>query len=454
MSTTERTASGDPILSKAVEVESDAISSPTHGKNFSLKDFFKTDATSLSGRVRPFSEYYRQARGEGLLQYGREIVSSVEHRTSVRSLDGSTREMIMLGSNNYLGLTTHPTVIARIKRALDEFGAGMGGPPLLGGMSQLHIELEARLSAMKGSEDTMLYGSGYQANLGWVTTLLRNDDVLLYDEYSHASLYDGIALTVSGVEVKAIRFAHNDVEHLEKLLIRARKDTSKQFRQIFVAVEGVYSMDGDLAPLPELSAVCHKYDAILMVDDAHSTGVMGKTGGGTGEHFDMHAGGVDMWMGSFSKALGMSGGFISASREIIDYLRFCSRSYVFSAHLPITTIAGVLGGLDVMEAEPELFVRLHENADYLVSALQSLGFNTQHQAAIIPVLVPEGINIREVCRLFDQNNIFLNSIEYPAVSLDGQRLRLSVMATHTKEDLDIAIDAFARIGKQVGMIGS
>jgi len=451
MSTTERVASGDPILSKAVEVESDAVSSPTHGENFSLKDFFKTDATTLSGRVKPFSDYYRDAREKGLVQYGREIVSAVAHRTTVRSRDGSTREMIMLGSNNYLGLTTHPAVIARIKRALDEFGAGMGGPPLLGGMSQLHIELEARLSAMKGSEDTMLFGSGYQANLGWVTTLLRDDDVLLYDEYSHASLYDGIALSAAGVAVKAIRFAHNDVEHLERLLIRARKDTSKKFRQVFVAVEGVYSMDGDLAPLPDLSVLCDKYGAILMVDDAHGTGVMGKTGSGTGEHFNMH-GGVDMWMGSFSKALGMTGGFVSASREIIDYLRFCSRAYVFSAHLPITTVAGVLGGLDVLEAEPELLVRLHENADYLESALKGLGFNTLREAAIIPVMVPKGINVREVCRLFDEQNIFLNSIEYPAVSLDGQRLRLSVMATHTKEDLDIAIDVFARVGKQVGMI--
>ena len=451
MPTTLLDDGADPILSVDAEVASDEITSSTHGENFSIAGLFKTDATSLSGRVKPFSDYYRDARAKGLVHYGREIVSSVSHRTTVRGVDGSAREMIMLGSNNYLGLTTHPHVVERIKGALDSFGAGMGGPPLLAGMSHLHIALEKRLSAMKGSEDTMLFGSGYQANLGWVTTLMRDDDVLLYDEYSHASLYDGIALTAASADIKAIRFGHNNLAHLEKLLVRSRKDTSKQFRQIFVAVEGVYSMDGDLANLPDISALCLKYGAILMVDDAHGSGVMGKTGGGTGEHFNMHTG-VDMWMGSFSKAFGMTGGFVSASREVIDYLRFCSRSYIFSAHLPITTVAGVLGGLEVLEKQPELIVRLHENAAYLESGLKKLGFNTVREAAIIPVMVPAEVNIREVCKLFDEQGIFLNSIEYPAVPRDGQRLRLSVMATHTTEDLDLAIAAFARIGKTLAMI--
>ena len=443
----------DVVLIESIEaeVESDKVTSSTHGENFSIAGLFKTDATTLSGRVKPFSDYYRDALANGEVHYGREIVSAVSNRTRVKSRDGSTREMIMLGSNNYLGLTTHPHVIDRIKSALDGFGAGMGGPPLLGGMSQLHIELERRLSKMKGTEDTMLFGSGYQANLGWVTTLLRDDDVLLYDEHSHASLYDGIALTAASADIKAIRFSHNDLAHLERLLIRSRKDTTKKNRQIFVAVEGVYSMDGDIADLPSLSALCKQYSAILMVDDAHGSGVMGKTGGGTGEHFDMHSG-VDLWMGSFSKAFGMTGGFISASREVIDYLRFCSRAYIFSAHLPITTVAGVLGGLEVLAREPELLVRLHENAHYLETALRELGFDTQREAAIIPVMVPAEYSIREVCKLFDEQNIFLNSVEYPAVPRDGQRLRLSVMATHTREDLDIAIATFARIGKTLGMV--
>jgi len=188
-----------------------------------------------------------------------------------------------------------------------------------------------------------------------------------------------------------------------------------------------------------------------MVDDAHGSGVMGKTGGGTGEHFDMH-GGVDLWMGSFSKAFGMTGGFVSGTREVIDYLRFCSRAYIFSAHLPITTVAGVLGGLEVLEKEPELIVRLHENAKYLEKALAERGFMASRDAAIIPVMVPSEFDIREICKLFDEQDIFLNSIEYPAVPRDGQRLRLSVMATHTKEDLDLAIAAFERVGKATGIV--
>jgi 7-keto-8-aminopelargonate synthetase-like enzyme len=341
-------------------------------------------------------------------------------------------------------------VIERIKQALDEYGAGVGGPPLLGGMTRLHRELEQRLSQLKGAEDTLLFGSGFQANLGWVGTLLRDDDVLLYDEYNHASLYDGIALAAASTSIKAIRFAHNDSAHLEKQLIRFRKG-DRPNRQIVVAVEGVYSMDGDLAPLPRIRELCTEYHAILVVDDAHGTGVMGKTGRGTAEHFDME-GGVDISIGTFSKAFGMAGGFISADQEVIDYLRFCSRSYMFSAHLPITTIAGVIAGIEVLEREPELITRLHQNATYLEAGLHRLGFDTFREAAIIPVKIPAHVNIREVCMAFDAAGIFLNSIEYPAVSLDGQRLRLSVMATHTTEDLDQALTVFKQVGQAFGMI--
>ncbi|MGI4857771.1 MAG: aminotransferase class I/II-fold pyridoxal phosphate-dependent enzyme [Janthinobacterium lividum] len=432
---------------------SESSESSNHGENFALAELFNTDATTLQGRVKPFSDFYRDTVEKGMVHYSREIVSAVSNRTRVRGADGTVREMIMLGSNNYLGLTTHPHVVGRIKDALDAFGAGVGGPPLLGGMTELHRQLEKRLSQMKGAEDTMLFGSGYQANLGWVNTLIRPDDVLLYDAYNHASLYDGIALTAAKTKFSAIRFAHNDMDHLERLLMRYRKAEDRPHRQIFVAAEGVYSMDGDLVPLPRITELCAQYGAVLMVDDAHGTGVMGAHGGGVGEHFGMKEG-VDIWVGSFSKAFGMTGGFLSASREVIDYLRFCSRSYIFSAHLPITTVAAVLGGLEVLEKEPERIVRLHENAAYLEKALSGLGFKTFREAAIIPVHMPAEANIREVCKLFDDEGIFLNSIEYPAVSKEGQRLRLSVMATHTREDLDEAIAAFERVGRTAGLLSA
>ena len=429
----------------------ESVASTNNGENFSLSEFFRTEAPTLQGRVRPFSEYFRESRAKGLAHYGREIVSAVSNRVQVRGIDGTTREMIMFGSNNYLGLTTDPHVLGRIREALEVFGAGVGGPPLLGGTTQLHKELEHRLSIWKGSEDSLLYGTGYQANLGWVTTLLRDDDVLLYDEFNHASLYDAIALTAATTNLKAIRFAHNDTEHLERLLFRARKSAAKPNRGIFVVTEGVYSMDGDLAPLPRISELCREYGATLVVDDAHGTGVMGKNGHGTSEHFGMTSG-IDLCMGSFSKAFGMTGGFLSGDREVIDYLRFCSRSYMFSAHLPITTVAGVLGGMEVIEREPERIVRLQENAAYLEAGLSALGFKTFREAAIIPVRIPVDLNIREICREFDAAGIFLNSIEFPAVQKDGQRLRLSVMSTHTREDLDIAIDAFERIGRKTGIV--
>jgi 8-amino-7-oxononanoate synthase len=439
------------MMSDSPATDLESVTSYDNGENFSLSEFFRSEAPTLLGRVKPFSDYFRDSRAKGLAHYGREILSAVSNRVYVRGIDGTTSEMVMFGSNNYLGLTTHPHVLGRIRQALEDFGAGVGGPPLLGGTTQLHKELEHRLSIWKGSEDSLLYGSGYQANLGWVTTLLRDDDVLLYDEYNHASLYDGIALTAATTNLKAIRFAHNDTTHLERLLIRARKGAAQLNRQIFVVTEGVYSMDGDLAPLPRISELCAQYGATLVVDDAHGTGVMGKTGRGTSEHFNMQ-GGIDICMGSFSKAFGMTGGFLSADREVIDYLRFCSRSYMFSAHLPITTVAGVLGGMEVIEREPERIVRLHENADYLEAGLRALGFQTFREASIIPVRIPVGVNIREVCKQFDDAGIFLNSIEYPAVKKDGQRLRLSVMSTHTRQELDMAIAAFDQIGRRTGII--
>ncbi|ANB72202.1 hypothetical protein AYM40_07360 [Paraburkholderia phytofirmans OLGA172] len=439
------------MSSASPHTDSESSASSNRAENFSLAEFFKTEAPTLMGRVKPFSDYYRDSRAKGLAHYNREIVSAVSNRTSVRGIDGKTREMIMFGSNNYLGLTTHPHVASPIKQALDEYGAGVDGPPLLGGMTQLHMELERRLSLLKGAEDTLLFGSGYQANLGWVKTLLRDDDVLLYDEYNHASLYDGIALAAVNTNIKAIRFSHNNTENLERLLIRFRKGASRPNRQIFVVVEGVYSMDGDLAPLPRISELCAGHGAILVVDDAHGTGVMGKTGRGTAEHFDMESA-ADIWMGSFSKAFGMTGGFLSGDREVVDYLRFCSRSYMFSAHLPITTVAGVLGGIEVLEREPERIARLHENAAHLEAGLSALGFQVFREAAIIPVRIPPEVNIREVCKQFHDEGIFLNSIEYPAVPKDGQRLRLSVMATHTTEDLDQAVSAFERIGTIAGIL--
>lgn len=419
-----------------------------NSENFSLAEFISSSGLTLEERVKPFSDYYRSSLKTGHALYGREIVGSVSNRVQVRdAVTGDIREMVMMGSNNYLGLTTHPHVVARVLGALEQHGAGMGGPPLLGGISSSHRELERRLAVLKGGNseewDAMIFASGYQANIGWLNALLREGDVLLFDELNHASLYDGIAL--SGGKIRAMRFRHNDCDHLKALLERFSKNRRGQ---IWVAVEGVYSMDGDLPPLQEIQEICAQYGAYLMVDDAHGTGVMGPSGAGTAEHFGLH-GKIDVSMGTFSKAFGTTGGFIVARRDVIDYMRFFSRSYMFSASLPPTTIATVLGGLEVLEKEPERIAKLQENSVYLFDVLKFLGCKVKRGGAIVPVLVPEHIDIRELNRRFHEEGVFLNSVEYPAVARDEQRLRLSVMSAHTREDLDLVIAAFKKLMVEV-----
>lgn len=426
-----------------------------NGENFSLEEFIATEGATLIERVKPFSDYFRSLAQTGHLLYSREIVGPSENCVQVRDTERNTvREMVMLGSNNYLGLTTHPKVIEAVKKAVDRYGVGMGGPPLLNGMSSLHRQLEKRLAKLKGGDDAMLFGSGFQANLGWVSALMRKGDVLLFDELNHASLYDGIAL--AGNKCRAFRFRHNDCSHLKALLERfANSKNHKNHKNhmnladqrkslIFVAVEGVYSMDGDVAPLGEIAQLCRDYGAYLMVDDAHGTGVIGPKGAGTTELFQVN-GQVDIFMGTFSKAFGTTGGFLIGKQEVIDYLRLFCRSYMFSAHLPPTTVMTVLAGLDVIEEEPELLRRLEENTQYLYHGLKSLGYQVKRGGAIIPLLVPEKVNIRELNRRIHGEGVFVNSIEYPAVGRGEQRLRLSVMATHTRDNLDYVISVFKKM---------
>jgi 8-amino-7-oxononanoate synthase len=356
----------------------------------------------------------------------------------------------MFGSNNYLGLTTHPHLIEAVKRAVDEFGVGMGGPPLLNGMSSLHRKLEARIAQFKGSEDALLFASGFQAQLGWVNGLLRDDDVLICDELVHASLYDAIKLVSVGTRVRAFTFKHNNCEDLEKRLVKCQQLETAN-RLIYVAVEGVYSMDGDLAPLPAIRELCDRYGAILVVDDAHGTGVMGKKGTGTDEHFGLK-GRIDVTMGTFSKALGVTGGFITASREVIEYLRFFARSYMFSASLSTPVVAAILAGFDIIEQEPERISQLRANSNYLLQQLQASGFQASSDSAIIPVRIPAEIAIRTLAWRFHQEGIFVNSVEYPAVPLNAQRLRISVMATHTREDLDTFIHVCKNLDREFSIV--
>ena len=405
------------------------------GENFDLQMvLLRGRRLRLHERVECFGDFLRGLQRRGELTTMREVVSAADREVAVAEPgSGSPRKMLMFGSNNYLGLANHPYVVERVRRAVARFGAGIGGPPLLNGFTTLHRELEERLAALKGTEDAMIYSSGYGANVGLVTGLVNPDDFVLYDAYSHASFCDG--LRMSGVEAHSFR--HNDVDGLVRVLTRQAPGSS---RDVFVGAEGVYSMDGDLAPVDRLVDICRACGAMLILDDAHGTGVMGPTGRGSAEHFGVE-GKVDITMGTFSKVFAVTGGFVAAEKGIVEYLRYFARSYMFSASLPPAVIAAVLAGLDVMAREPDLRIRLHENVSYALEGLRSLGIEISCESGIIPLRVPRGMNIRRAARRFHELGIFVNPVEYPAVPLSQQRFRISMMATHTREDIDRLIDA-------------
>jgi 8-amino-7-oxononanoate synthase len=412
-----------------------------------LRDFLPLPNQRFDEQVEAFSQIYRMIAENGDALYMREIQGPADATVTIRDPQtAAERQMVMLGSNNYLGLANHPGIKQAVKDCIDGFGVGCGGPPLLNGTTRLHRDLERRLADLKGADDALLFTSGFLTNVGWVTALMRPQDVLIYDEYSHASLFDALKLA----RCKSQFFAHNELHQLEQILAATRERSPNA--NLVVSVEGVYSMDGDIAPLPAIRELCHRFDAWLNVDDAHGTGVLGEGGAGTASHLRLDHGAVDIAMGTFSKTFGTVGGFIAGKQALIDYLRFFARSYMFSASLPHTVVATVLGGLDVMRDEPWRQQRLHENAAYLAKGLRDLGLDIHYESAILPVIVPPSVDLRRLTRRLHEEGLFCNAIEAPAVPPDKQRLRLSLMATHTREHLDRALEVIGRVGREVGLI--
>ncbi len=409
------------------------------GENFDLRDILiRGRKMNLKKKTEFFDSFTDSLLAGKQMLHLRCISSPADRSVEVADIyTGTVKSMLMFGSNNYLGLANHPYIKEFVKNIIGKFGAGIGGPPLLNGYTSLHRELEERLAHLKGTEDALIFSSGYGANVGLVTALMGSEDLIVYDSYSHASFRDGIKM--SGAQ--ALNFSHNDAEFLEQTLQRTG---SINFKDRFVGVEGVYSMDGDVAPLDKIVPVCKKNDAILIVDDAHGTGVMGLRGSGTSEHFGLE-GEIDITMGTFSKTFAVAGGFVTASKSIVNYLRFFARSYMFSASLPPTVIATVLAALDVMEREPGLHQKLQENIIYTASCLNQLGFPADTLTPIFPLRVPPEMNVRKAAYEFHRKGIFINSIEYPAVPKSQQRFRISIMATHTKDDIDKLIDAIREI---------
>lgn len=408
---------------------------PRHPKDvLSYRDLVRIRTQlDLPGRTSEFSGRIRGERGVGIdgLHF-REILSAADREVVVRDHLGTTRSMLMFGSNNYLGLATHPRVIERVREAVAEYGVGAGGPPILNGHGPLHRALEERLAAHEGKGTALIFSSGYSANVGLMSALPGPRDLVLYDAETHASTLDGLKLG----RIEARPFPHNDARALDAQLEKARG----QYQDLFVAVEGVYSMSGSVARLDRIGEVCARHGATLIIDEAHGTGVTGPNGAGTVAMFDA-ADTVDIVMGTFSKTFGVSGGFVAASADVVDYLRYFARSYVFSTAPSTAICAAVLAGLDVLDEEPEIHARLMDNTGYLAQGLAAMGIEASGITAVFSLPVPAGTDVRAAAHDFHRRGLFLNHIEAPAVPTSEQRFRVSLTASHTRDDIDRLLEA-------------
>jgi len=352
------------------------------------------------------------------------------------------RKIIMIGSNNYLGLTTHPKVRAAAIKGLEQFGPSCTGSRFLNGTLKLHIELEDRLAAFVGKQAALVFSTGMQANLGAISALIGRNDVVITDKDDHASIVDACRLGLG--EVK--RYVHGDLEQLDRILAKLPDDQGAM-----VVVDGVFSMGGDIVDLPELVAICKKHGARLYVDDAHSLGVLGG-GRGTAWHFGL-TDQVDLIMGTFSKSFASLGGFVAGDTDVINYIKHTARSFIFSASLPAPNAMAAFAALEVMETEPEHVQRLWDNAAFMLEGYRNLGFNIGGtQTPIIPVIIGDD----EACfrfwkELFDAG-VYCNPVVSPAVPQGMALLRTSYMATHRRDQLERVLDIFGKTGKKLGII--
>lgn len=392
---------------------------------------------ALFDKCRQFTRA-REVQAAGLYPYFKAISESDD---TVVVIEG--RERIMLGSNNYLGLTHHPKVLEAAQAALHRYGSGCTGSRFLNGSLDLHEQLEEALAVFLGKQATMVFSTGYGANLGLISGLVGRGETVYLDKLDHACIVDGAKLSFG----ETVRFNHGDMAALERKL--SQNTTGKG---TMIVVDGVYSMEGDIADIPELVRIARKHGAALTVDDAHALGVLGPNGEGTGAHFGMQQD-VDIIAGTFSKSLASVGGFIAADEQVIHFLKHHSRPFIFTASLPPANTAGVLAALEVMQQEPERRIRLWENARRLQEGFTSLGFDIGPTTTpIVPVLIgPLDTTFLFWRKLYDAG-VFTNPVVPPAVPPSQCRLRTSVMATHTPGQIDHALDAFARIGRELGVI--
>lgn len=380
----------------------------------------------------------KEAMAMGIYPYFRALSDS-EGTTAI--FEG--KEVVMIGSNNYLGLTTDPRVRQAAIDAIHRYGTSVTGSRFLNGTLELHLELDRRLANFVGKEAAIVFPTGYQTNVGTISALVGKGDYVIIDKDAHACIVDGCMM--SRGEMK--RFRHSDISSLETVLSKLPSDAGK-----LVIVDGVYSMGGDLAPLPEIVEICKRYGARIMVDDAHGVGVTGQ-GRGTAAHFGL-TDEVDLIMGTFSKSFASVGGFIAGSADIVHYIQHHARALIFSAALPAPNAAAVLKALEIIETEPERVQKLWENAGYMRENLRALGFNVaSSNTPIIPVLIRDDMRTALAWRALIEAGVYTNPVVPPAVPPNHSLLRTSYMATHTREHLDRALASFKKVGEDLDLIG-
>lgn len=380
-----------------------------------------------------------EAKAQGYYPYFKAIQSGAG---STVMIDG--KKFIMIGSNNYLGLTQDPRVKQAAKDALERFGSGCTGSRYLNGTLSLHEELEEKLANFVHKDTALVFSTGFQTNQGTISTVVGKDDIIFSDRTNHASIVDGCRLAFG----KIVRYKHNDMADLERQL----KANGNNSGGKLIVSDGVFSMEGDIVKLPEVIELAQKYHARVMIDDAHSCGVLGKNGRGTGEHFDMEND-IDLIMGTFSKSFASIGGFIAGEHKVINYIKHHARAFIFSASMPPSAVATVSKAIDILIAEPERLDRLWKNARKMKKGFDEMGLNTgTSETPIIPIIIGDDLKTFYFWKLLFENGIFANPVISPAVESGRQLLRTSYMATHTDDELDQVLETFHQLGKQFGLI--
>jgi 8-amino-7-oxononanoate synthase len=389
---------------------------------------------------RKFSHYTepQKVMKMGLYPFFRVIESDQDTVVSI-----SGKEVLMFGSNSYMGLTNHPKIKEAAKKAIEKYGTGCAGSRFLNGTLDLHIELESKLAEYVKKDAALVFSTGFQVNIGVIPTVTGRNDYILLDELDHASIYEATRLSFA----KVLKFRHNDMQSLEKLLKKCDPHRIK-----LIVVDGIFSMDGDIVNLPEIVKLADKYDATVMVDDAHAIGVIGEQGSGTASHFGL-TNKVDLIMGTFSKSLAALGGFIASDSDTINYIKHHSRSLIFSASITPASAASVLAALEIIKSEPERMEKLWAITHYAIDNFKRLGFDVgSTETPIIPLYIRDNLKTLSLTKKLLDNGVFVNPVVSPAVSKDSTLIRFSLMATHTIEQIDIALEKIEKVAKQLNII--